>query len=59
MPVNTGTSEDFAENSTFTYMSTLLKILKARHGDAFILECKKEGSCFIMVIEARCCTSAA
>lgn len=33
-------------------MSTRLKILKARHGDAFILECKKDDSSFIMVIDS-------
>ena len=33
-------------------MGAVLKILKARHGDAFIFECKKDGKTFIMVVDS-------
>ena len=34
------------------FMGAVLKILKARHGDAFIFECKKDGRTFIMVVDS-------
>lgn len=33
-------------------MSTVLKILKARYGDAFILECRKDEKAFVMMIDS-------
>lgn len=33
-------------------MGAVLKILKARHGDAFIFECKKDEKTFIMVVDS-------
>ena len=39
-------------------MSAVLKIIKARHGDAFIFECKKDESSFVTVVDSgpRLCT---
>lgn len=33
-------------------MGTVLQMLKARHGDAFILECRKDEKAFVMVIDS-------
>lgn len=33
-------------------MSAVLKIIKARHGDAFIFECKKDEASFVMVVDS-------
>ena len=35
-------------------MSAVLKIIKARHGDAFIFECKKDESSFVTVVDSKC-----
>lgn len=33
-------------------MGAVLRILKARHGDAFIFECKKDEKEFVMMIDS-------